>query len=330
MGTFILERIRNWDNKEGKTETYTLKLLNGQEAIVVMTARQIYDNQRLVGTVYFGKDVTAYYKVLQQSTIVLAGISLVFLLIATVAAHILAGRAMIPLKRSFARQREFVADASHELRTPLSVLLASTEAIERDDENTMSSFSQQVLQDMKDELRKMTAIVSDLLTLARADAGAVELFKEQFDFSPEVERIIRMHEPAAKEKDIQLRLRENRTAAVFADRERLNQLLTILVDNAIKYTPNGGTVIIAITVAESEAHPILTMSVSDTGIGIAAEHQQRIFERFYRIDQIRSRDAVGSGLGLAIAGWIVEAHGGKIAVSSEPGKGSTFSVTIPM
>jgi signal transduction histidine kinase len=330
MRETILGKIRKWRSKEGQTETYSASLQNGQEIKVVMTARGIYENQHLIGTLYFGKDVTAYYNVIQHSTPVLIGISFVFLLVAAGAAHILAGRTMIPLKRSFSRQREFVADASHELRTPLTVLRTSADAIARDDKNVMSSFSQLVLADMKDEIHKMTGIVSDLLTLARADAGAIELFKERFDFAPEAERIIRMLEPSAKEKNIQLFLQIYHANAIYGDKERLSQLLTILVDNSIKYTPHGGTVIVALAVEQSDSGSLFRISVSDTGVGIEAEHQQQIFERFFRVDQNRSRDTSGSGLGLAIAHWIVKVHNGKITVSSEPGKGSTFAVSIPM
>jgi two-component system, OmpR family, sensor histidine kinase CiaH len=257
------------------------------------------------------------------------GVTFLFLIIASGAGHFLAKRAMIPIKQSFTRQREFVADASHELRTPLSVLLASVDVVQADEGNRMSSFSTQVLHDMKDEIRKMSKIVGDLLTLARADTGVLELLKEIFDAQYVTKQVIRSLQTLASEKKIDIELEGPDALPVYADPERINQLLYILIDNAIKYTPQEGHVKVKLE-SVVDAGPKLKITVHDTGISIASEHQKLIFERFYRVDKIRSREASGTGLGLAIARWIVEAHGGTIAVESEPGKGSSFIVLLPV
>jgi signal transduction histidine kinase len=235
---------------------------------------------------------------------------------------------MEPIKQTFERQREFLADASHELRTPLSVLLSSVDAVQSDDANVMSPFAHQVLVDMKDEIKKMSKIVGDLLTLARAENSQFNLMKEQFDLGPDVRQIIRTLNPMAQAKQITLKTEIMDNLLIYADRERIAQLFLILLDNAIKYTPNGGIVELSVRLTEVDSKE-LRISVRDNGIGIASEEQARIFERFYRVDKTRSREMGGSGLGLAIAKWIAEIHGGSIKVNSQPGAGSEFVVSLP-
>ncbi|MEM5768029.1 MAG: ATP-binding protein [Bacillota bacterium] len=325
----VLERIAERRLAEGKTDRYDFRLANGHHRTVIITARPILDGQKPIGFLYIGMDVSTQYRLLRNVFFILVGLVFVFLLLAGGAANFMAGRAIIPIKQSFQRQRDFVADASHELRTPLSVLLASVDAIKMDGENKISDFSRQVFADMKDEIQKMSKIVTDLLTLARADVGALCLMRENFDFRPEAERIIRSVQPLAAAKEISLELDSPESAPVYADRERLGQLLMILLDNAIKYTPAGGKAAVHIELSEYETGGDLIVKVEDTGIGIDVEYQNRIFERFYRADKVRSRAIGGNGLGLAIAQWIVKEHRGTIKVESQPEKGTTFTVVIP-
>jgi len=324
----VLEQVQE-TAIDGNVSIHRLEIPDDELAIFMMTAKPIYYETQLIGTVYLGKDVTEYYYVLKKLLIVLIGGTLVVLLIASGAGHYISGRAMIPIRQSFARQREFAADASHALRTPLSVLLASVDVIQTDEDSKMSGFSQQVLTDMKDEIHKMSNIVSDLLTLARSDAGVLKVLKERLDIRLVAQQIIRPLQTLAAEKKIMLELEGSSDLIIFADRERISQLLLILIDNAIKYTPPQGKVSVKLE-AVNDYGPKLKITVQDTGIGIAAEHQALIFERFYRVDKIRSREAGGTGLGLAIAWWIVEAHGGVIEVKSEVEKGSIFTVLLPM
>lgn len=324
----VLEQVQE-TAIDGNVSIHRLDTPDDEIAIFMMTAKPIYYETQLIGTVYLGKDVTEYYYVLKKLLIVLIGGTLVVLLIASGAGHYISGRAMIPIRQSFARQREFAADASHALRTPLSVLLASVDVVQTDEDSKMSGFSQQVLTDMKDEIHKMSNIVSDLLTLARSDAGVLKVLKERLDIRVVAQQIIRPLQTLAAEKKIALELEGAPDLIIFADRERISQLLLILIDNAIKYTPPQGKVNVKLE-AVNDYGPKLKITVQDTGIGIAAEHQALIFERFYRVDKIRSREAGGTGLGLAIAWWIVEAHGGVIEVKSEVEKGSIFTVLLPM
>lgn len=305
------------------------ELPDGSTAFFIIAAHHVYDNGHLIGTVYLGNDITWYYDTWKKLGLILLGGSLIFLAVAFFAGYFLAGRAMIPINQSFARQREFVADASHELRTPISVLLASVDAVQTDDDNKFSAFSRQVLADMKDEIRKMSKIVADLLTLARVDASVVELLRENLDMYVIAEHVIRFLQPLANAKNISLQLDCDRDIKISADRSRISQLLIILIDNAIKYTPDQGRVEVKLAVIYGHDAK-LRISVRDNGIGIDEQHKTMIFERFYRVDKIRSRETGGTGLGLSIARWIVEAHKGTITVQSEPGKGSLFTVTLPV
>lgn len=325
----VLDKIKHWPEAAGVPKLVKFRLSDEEKALFMICSMPIVDGDRSLGTVYVGKDMTNYYGILKTGFVVLIGISLLFLVIATLAGHILAGRAIIPIKHSFLRQREFVADASHELRTPLSVMLTSVDAIESDDDNRISPFSQQVLTDMKSEIKRMTRLVSDLLTLARADAGAVNIARERFDVITVAQQVIRPYRLLAAEQEVELELIGVNSLVLYADKERISQLILILLDNAIKYTPRGGKVTLDIKQRLNGSKRAARIIVKDTGIGIPQEKLELIFERFYRVDKARSREEGGTGLGLAIAKWITDAHGGMIEITSTVGQGSAFVVTLP-
>ena len=257
---------------------------------------------------------------------ILITIGIVFLGIAIYMSVVMSKRAMIPISGAFTRQREFVADASHELRTPLSVLLSSIDAVEMTIEPQKRDIVEKILINMRQEVKRMTHLVSDLLTLARSDSNTIQLSLETFDFRPQAERAIDSVRPLAAAKQISLHLDSPDSLIAVGDPGRLSQLLYILLDNAIKYTTNGGEVGLALKIEGQQ----LCLSLQDTGIGISAEDCKHIFERFYRSDKSRSRQMGGHGLGLSIAKWIVDTHKGTIKVTSELGKGSTFIVYIPL
>lgn len=326
----ILENIRNWRAEQGKVELFKIKQSNTKEKrYIMMCSLLLKDGDKIWGTIYVGRDISGYFRILETFLIILLLVSLGALGIISIAGYLIAGRAMVPIRNSFDRQREFVADASHELRTPLSVLMASVDVIQNDDNNRMSPFSEQVLSDMKDEIKKMSKIVGDLLTLARADAAVLKIFKEKFDIRPIAEQVMRSLQPLASKKNIRLQLICPDKCEIFADKERIRQLLLILLDNAIKYNVDGGQV--EVSLSKQLVHrQEMKICVSDTGFGIDEKDKQQIFERFYRVDKVRSREMGGTGLGLAIAKWIVEAHNGTISVKSEINSGSVFTVIMPL
>jgi signal transduction histidine kinase len=238
-------------------------------------------------------------------------------------------------------QRRFVADASHELRAPLTSIKGNLEFL-RMARNAPEDARGEAVEDAYAEAERMTRLVNDLLLLARADAaaggapgsGAARLDDQMRGRREPVEldqlamdifRNARAQIQAGRKTRLQIAISRLEPVAVLADPGQLRQIMMILLDNAIKYTPEGGKVRISATREDGQA----AISVSDSGIGIEPEVLPHIFERFYRGDSARARDEHGSGLGLAIADWIVRAHNGEIRVISEPGKGSTFSVLLP-
>jgi heavy metal sensor kinase len=226
------------------------------------------------------------------------------------------------LESSFQRQIRFTADASHELRTPLSVIHSHSE-LALTKERTAPEYRQTIETCLR-AARRMKSLVETLLVLARADAGQLELKREPFDLKEAAEESLAMVGPLAQDQKIKLESSLQKIEMV-ADRTRVSQLITNLLSNAVRYNREGGSVKLAIAEERGDA----MISVADTGVGIELEDQPRIFERFFRADKARSREAGGSGLGLAICQSIVEAHGGGITFTSEPGKGTTFTARLP-
>jgi heavy metal sensor kinase len=227
------------------------------------------------------------------------------------------------LDQAFRRQRQFTADASHELRTPLSMLASQVDiALERD--RTPQEY-RELLASLREDAARMSRLVSELLTLARADAGQQLLSREEVDLAELVHNVVEAMQPLAVQGGVGLTAQMLPQVGVLGDQTRLMQLLINLVDNALRYTPPGGQVTVEVIAQAGWAE----LCVADTGVGIAAEHVPHLFERFYRADQSRARTDGGSGLGLAIAQWIAHAHDGQIGVESEFGRGSRFTVRIP-
>ncbi len=226
------------------------------------------------------------------------------------------------LEAAFNRQRQFTGDASHELRTPLAIIQAeSTLALSKERSGPEYRKSLEVVSQESDY---MASLISKLLFLARSDSGKETLNLEPVSLKAVMAGLSRDMEVMARDKGLRFDAGLAEDLVVKADRVKLRQLFLNILENAVRYTPEGG----AITASVVRKHETAVVSVRDTGIGIAAEHLPRIFDRFYRVDKARSRAEGGAGLGLAIAKYIAEIHGGKIEVESEPGKGSTFRVTL--
>lgn len=231
---------------------------------------------------------------------------------------------MVPLKQAYEKQRQFAADASHELRTPLAVVMASADLLENDP-SIKSPFLKQVIADVRDEVKKMTKLVSDLLLVARSDNKALKLKPSKFDLAEVIEQTARLMAPLAEQKHITIEAEHLPRTVIHADESKLRQLVLIFIDNAVKYTPDGGKVKATLLPADKGW---VKFAVSDTGIGIAPEDQEKIFDRFYRVDKARSREMGGNGLGLAIAQELVGLYHGHINIKSTLGKGTTFTIAL--
>ncbi|MER3479520.1 MAG: hypothetical protein C4327_03290 [Meiothermus sp.] len=218
-------------------------------------------------------------------------------------------------------QQRFVADAAHELRAPLTAIQGNLELLHRYPEMTLQDRMESVIQALQ-EARRLGRLVADLLALARGDGG-YRLKREPLDLD---RVLLEAFESACHLSQQHQLTRELAPLKLEGDRDHLKQLALILLDNAIKYTPPGGKVHLALFRQGSHAE----LRVTDTGNGIAAQDLPHVFDRFYRADQSRRRDPGGSGLGLSIAQWIVEQHGGEIRLESEVGKGTTAIVRLPL
>jgi two-component system OmpR family sensor kinase len=227
------------------------------------------------------------------------------------------------IERGVAEQRRFVADASHELRTPLAVMRAELEVALRGTD--LDAAAAEVLASCDEEVARMGKIVEDLLTLAHRDENRLELLLGPVDLAEVAAEVVATLRPLAVAGGLRLSVRGGAAPPVLADRARIAQVITNLVDNAVKYTGAGGSVRVRVWGEEGAAG----LSVGDSGPGIGPEDLPRVFDRFFRLDAARSRRQGGSGLGLAICKELVEAHGGRIWAESRPGDGSTFALVLP-
>ena len=230
-------------------------------------------------------------------------------------------------------RRDFVANVSHELRTPLSMLQGYSEAL-IDDIAGSAEERREIAQVIYDESLRMGRLLQDLLDLASMEAGRLQLNKRRVDLRAFLKRVHRKFSTYAKENgiDLVLRLPDEELALEAADEDRLEQVLTNLLDNAIRHTPEGKTITLRTERTADGNVPAALIEVADQGEGIPAEDLPYIFERFYKADKARTRgnSKGGTGLGLAIVRNIVDAHGGKVHVTSAPGQGTTFSVILPL
>ncbi|MBR6713047.1 MAG: sensor histidine kinase [Selenomonadaceae bacterium] len=320
---FVLDVIESGNLAEGEVEVFQHSNETGQLNTVMMTSKKIVADN-VTQTLYVGKDVTALYSGLQKATYAQVVLGFVAVLISSAIGYYMAGRALVPLKEAYDKQKQFAADASHELRTPLAVVMASADLLLADP-SIKEPFLRQVLEDLKSEVKKMTNLVSDLLMVARSDNNALKVKIQRLDLTEILKQVIRTMTPIAEKKNIRLAGENFTKVMINADEQRIKQLAIILVDNAIKYTTEGGAVLIRLEKADNSR---AVFAVMDSGIGIAPEDLDKVFERFYRVDKARSREMGGNGLGLAIAAEIVKLHEGKISVASKLGEGTKFTVEL--
>lgn len=228
------------------------------------------------------------------------------------------------LDRAFDLQRRFTSDASHEIGTPLTVLKGNTEValLER---HTAADY-EAILRSNLEEIERLSKLISNLLLLARSDAGEPQITRDIVSLNAQVAAVCARVSPLAQDRKIDFAVELSKPALIESDPVALQQILFNLIANALRYTPSGGQVRISVGQA---ADNFATVEVSDTGLGISADELPHIFDRFYRGKNVRSREPGGSGLGLAICQTLAHAHGGRIEVESVLGKGSRFTLLLP-
>ena len=290
----------------GRMRLFTYRVPVDDSLAVLQVGRSIRDQDRVLGQLLAG-------------LIVLGGLSV---LLMGLGSWWLAGRSLIPAQRAWDRQQTFIANASHELRAPLTLLRASAEVARRGMNAQDESY--ELIGDILTETDHMNRLVDDLLLLSRLDAGRLKLDREPVDLAALLEDLAREMGRVAADEDVTIEVLYVQGVAV-ADPIRLRQILLIVLDNALRYTPKGG----AIHLEAHDRGSTIQLKVSDTGSGIPGQHLPHIFERFYRGAAARSQSGHGSGLGLAIARGLVEAMRGSITVTSQPGQGTQVTIHLP-
>jgi two-component system sensor histidine kinase CiaH len=293
-------------------------ILNGTP-VRVLSRRVSVNNQQLV--IQIVQDRAAEERTLSLLIAVLGVGGAAAVALAIGLGFIYAGRALVPIRASLRHQRDFAADASHELRTPLTVIGLNVSELRREPERSLSEVAD-VVDDIESEVGQLTTLVEELLLLARSDSGAVEIRREPMDLSGVVAEALPRLGDLAAARNVVVSL-DSAPAAMRGDPERLAQLVTILTDNAIRLSPAGGTVDVAVEAANGRAR----LAVEDVGPGIRAEDLPRLFDRFWRASDAPPG---GVGLGLSIAAWIVQQHRGQITAENRPGGGARFEVSLPV
>ena len=248
----------------------------------------------------------------------------VLLIISAVSSYFLSGKTLEPIAKMVKEQEDFAADASHELRTPLTTIGMEIEAQLRTEK--IPPRFRRTLISIKEETGRMGKIVDGLLRLVRTEAGRGQVLARTFDLAELASDVVGRMRPLADNKNISIHLQADKKTMVRADREQIKQLGIILLDNAIKYTKSGGKISLSVEKKKNSA----LMQVSDTGMGIAPSDLPNIFRRFWRGRADAGSKTKGIGLGLPIAKQIAENHHGKLSVASELGKGSTFTLSLPV
>lgn len=317
----------SWPEPENETELLYFRDKNGTLHFFLAGGCTFWENGQIQARLYTFLNLEDYYDMAVDGMYFLFLLCAVCIMLAAGGGYYMAAKNIKPLEILFAREHEFAADASHELRTPLTVLSLGVESLQNDDESRLSGFAQEVLRDMQHETKYMSRLIEALLTLARGDEENTPLARAKVDLTEVAVKVCNKMRPLAAKKGLGLEYAAGDAPQVFilGDKNKMEQLLIIFIDNAIKYSESGT---ITVTVDADSMHAVI--KVMDEGIGISESDAQKIFERFYRVDKARSRAAGGFGLGLNIARLIVVRHGGTVSVKPRSPHGSIFTVRLPL
>ncbi|MCE0452946.1 cell wall metabolism sensor histidine kinase WalK [Brevibacillus sp. AF8] len=274
-------------------------------------------------TVQYLRNVNSEQELLDRLLVIIIIGSCIGVVSSVIAGYFLAGRALVPIQNSWTKQQQFVSDASHELRTPLAVIQAKTDLLFRSPAATIQEKSIDISM-ISNESRRLSKLVTNLLTLARSDSNQMEMKKQPFLLDEVLRDIVANYEEITVYQEKAITLHTPVNVSFTGDKERVHQLILIFLDNAMKYTEAGGEISL---ICEQTASTI-KLKVKDDGIGMDEKEIPNIFERFYQSDKARAM-AEGYGLGLSIAKWIIDKHHGKITVSSKAGEGTCFEITFP-
>ncbi|MDF2536244.1 MAG: two component system histidine kinase [Bacillales bacterium] len=307
-----LEEFRKVEIKNYTFQTYTV------DAGSIITI-----NGQIISKIQFVRVTNSEEALLHNLFMILVIGNIVGAIVVVGVGYYLSGRALIPINQAWEKQQQFVSDASHELRTPLTVIQSRSDLLLREPSATIEEKILDVSAISK-ETRRLSKLVTNLLTLARSDSNQIELTKIDFRLDELINEIVEQFVDIAEFQEKELTLDATEGLEFFGDKEKIHQLMIILIDNALKFTSAKGN----IRITCYEIGNQIQINVSDTGRGINPECLPRIFDRFYQGDMSRT-NTDGTGLGLSIAQWIVEKHAGKIQVESVLGEGTIFNISLP-
>lgn len=306
-----------------------VKMPHGEKSLLIYAMEPVDKEGRQIGRILVAKEINRTHEQIEGWFRLLFLLGLGAACLSVIIAHFLARRAVLPVKRNYEKQKAFVADASHEMRTPLSVFSASLEFFEAEEKARLSESSKETLKDLKDEVGEMSALIDQLLALARADRGALATKKTDFPLEQLTQPLVPYYSLKAQAAQKKFTCTQpSQTIFLHANPIEIKQLFTIFLDNALKYTQKYQQITLKMWTDEETRG--FFFSVEDTGTGIPEEDQKHIFERFYRVEKGRTRQNGGSGLGLSIAREIVAAYDGRIDLKSGLDDGTFFQVMLPI
>ena len=306
--------------QEGEITTDTVDGPEGERLRVVSAS--VTASEGTVIVIQATQSRRVVWETVRSLILVLIPVGLGGLLLAGMGGLYMSRRAMQPVRDSFERQRTFIADASHELKTPLALVKINAEVMKRD---PADPDNREIIEDQLSEIDRMNVLLSDLLTLARLDAGRLDVEDKPFDLSVVTAETAGRFLMRAASEGIRLEIEAPDELPAFGDPERAAQILAALLDNAMRYTPKGGSVTVSGRLLDGRAET----RVRDTGPGIAGAHLARIFDRFYRAEEARTRAGGGTGLGLSIARDLARAQSGDLSADNSPDGGASFTLRLP-
>jgi signal transduction histidine kinase len=325
MGTLGLPSRKLADQalEEQQTVSATIRGPQGGARVVSLPMRE--DSGEIVGVVQYARSVGGVQQTTGRLVLVLLPVALGGLGAALFGGLFMAGRAVRPARESFERQRAFVADASHELKTPLTLIRADAEVLMY--RGRLHEEDEELVEHALAETDRMGAVLSDLLLVARLDAGKLDVTEKPFDLALVLAEEAGRFGARAAARGVRLEVETSDELLASGDPKRTGQILAVLLDNAVRFAPAGGR----IAVTGRSRDRLTEASVMDTGPGIAPEHLPRVFDRFYRAESARTRRGAGggTGLGLAIARDLARAQGGDLTAEKEEGWGAVFRLSLP-
>jgi signal transduction histidine kinase len=306
-----------------KEEEMVAATVQGTNSSARVVSMPMYESGEMVGVMQYARSLRRVQETVDELVLVLLPLGIGGLGLAAIGGAYMAGRAVRPVRESFERQRAFIADASHELKTPLTLIRVDTEVLQSGLENPDE---RELADEVLAETDRMSAILSDLLTMARLDAGVLEVARKPFDLCNLLKEETERFKVRATREGVRLEVRAPDELLASGDPARTGQILAALLDNALRFTPSGGSV--EVTAREQDGR--VEATVRDTGSGISPEHLPHIFERFYRAEAARGRaDGGGTGIGLAIAQGLARAQEGDLEAANAKDGGAVFRLKLP-